>query len=64
MAHRWTPDLKAKDVTDEALFLNRRTLLAGIAGTGLGTALAPPALASEEIEPNSWDEITSYNNFY
>jgi len=64
LAHRWTPDLKAKDVTDEALFLNRRTLLAGIAGTGLGTALAPPALASEELEPNSWDDITSYNNFY
>ena len=64
MAHRWTPDLKAKDVTDEALFLNRRTLLAGIAGTGLGTALAPPALASEELEPNSWDDVTSYNNFY
>jgi len=64
LAHRWTPDLKAKDVTDEALFLNRRTLLAGIAGTGLGTALAPPALASEELEPNSWEDITSYNNFY
>ena len=64
MAHRWNPDLKAKDVTDEALFLNRRTLLAGIAGTGLGTALAPPALASEELEPNSWEDITSYNNFY
>ena len=64
MAHRWTPDIKAKDVTDEALFLNRRTLLAGIAGTGLGTALAPPALASEELEPNSWEDITSYNNFY
>ena len=64
MAHRWTPDLKAKDVTDEALFLNRRTLLAGIAGTGLGTALAPPALAREELEPNSWEDITSYNNFY
>ena len=64
MAHRWTTDLKAKDVTDEALFLNRRTLLAGIAGTGLGTALAPPALASEELEPNSWEDITSYNNFY
>lgn len=64
MVHRWTPDLKAKDVTDEALFLNRRTLLAGIAGTGLGTALAPPALASEELEPNSWEDITSYNNFY
>ena len=64
MAHRWTPDLKAKNVTDEALFLNRRKLLAGIAGTGLGTALAPPALASEELEPNSWEDITSYNNFY
>ena len=64
MAHRWTPDLKAKDVTDEALFLNRRTLLAGIAGTGIGSVLAPPAMATEELEPNSWDDITSYNNFY
>jgi sulfoxide reductase catalytic subunit YedY len=64
LAHRWTPDLKAKDVTDEALFLNRRTLLAGIAGTGIGSVLAPPAMATEELEPNSWDDITSYNNFY
>ncbi|NEY91692.1 protein-methionine-sulfoxide reductase catalytic subunit MsrP [Tabrizicola oligotrophica] len=51
-------DLGWSDVTPKALFLNRRQLIAGAAA-----ALASPALA-ETLEPNSLEDITSYNNFY
>jgi len=64
MAYRWRADLKENDVTDENIFLNRRTLLAGLSGTGLSAAIGLPAAASEALEPNSWKDITSYNNFY
>ncbi|SDL69700.1 protein-methionine-sulfoxide reductase catalytic subunit MsrP [Paracoccus chinensis] len=50
--------LSWSDVTPEALFLNRRAFIAG-----LGVAAAAPALAAAE-EPNSFEQITNYNNFY
>tara|TARA_B100001057_G_scaffold197196_1_gene197908 strand:- start:88 stop:993 length:906 start_codon:yes stop_codon:yes gene_type:complete len=64
VAYRWRADLKENDVTDENNFLNRRKLLAGLSVTGLSTAVGLPAAASEALEPNSWEDITSYNNFY
>ncbi len=63
MAHRWTNTLTHADVTPRAAFLNRRQVMAGLAGVGL-TAMARPATAQESLEPNTWEEITSYNNFY
>ncbi len=63
MAHRWTNTLTHADVTPRAAFLNRRQVMAGLAGVGL-TAMARPAAAQEALEPNTWEEITSYNNFY
>ncbi|MGE4325624.1 MAG: protein-methionine-sulfoxide reductase catalytic subunit MsrP [Pseudodonghicola sp.] len=64
MARRWTNDLTPADVTPEALFLNRRQMIAG-AAAGLGLAAAGPALAaSNDLKPNSWEEITTYNNYY
>ncbi len=63
MAHRWTNTLTHADVTPRAAFLNRRQVMAGLAGVGL-TAIAHPAAAQETLEPNTWEEITSYNNFY
>ncbi|AVO37732.1 protein-methionine-sulfoxide reductase catalytic subunit MsrP [Pukyongiella litopenaei] len=65
MAHRWTNNLTRADVTPYGAYLNRRELMAGLAGLGLGLAgiTASPARA-ETLEPNSWDDITSYNNFY
>ena len=67
MAHRWRSDLKQSEVTDEQVFLNRRHLLAGLAGIGLAGGL-PSALSAaqraEELVPNEWEDITSYNNFY
>jgi sulfoxide reductase catalytic subunit YedY len=62
MAHRWKNDLSRADVTPQALWLNRRAVMAGLAGTGLA-GLAGPARA-DKLEPNSLEDITSYNNFY
>ena len=63
MAKRWTNDLTAADVTPEALFWNRRKVLAGMAGAGLGS-IAGGALAEEGLETNTWEEVTNYCNFY
>ncbi|MEM6589212.1 MAG: protein-methionine-sulfoxide reductase catalytic subunit MsrP [Pseudomonadota bacterium] len=64
MAYRWKNSLRDSDVTPEHLYLNRRHLIgaamAGFALSGLGGA----ARADEELEPTSWDDITSYNNYY
>lgn len=70
MAYRWKNTLKESDVTSEAVFLDRRRLMAGVAGSIAAGALVSPASAmgnstTEEMgEPNSWEDITSYNNFY
>ncbi len=65
MAHRWHNDLTPQDVTPEALFWNRRRLLAGLGGAGLGAIGASMASAQEgELEVNSFEDVTSYCNFY
>lgn len=64
MAHRWRNTLTAADVTPEPIWMNRRQLIAGGA-SGLGlAALAGRAQAQSALEPNSWEEITTYNNYY
>ena len=63
MAHRWKTDLSAADVTPIGAYLNRRQLMAGAAGLALAGAAGPLAAAAE-LTPNSFEEITSYNNFY
>ena len=63
MAHRWTNTLTRADITPEPLWLNRRQLIAGALGAGAMASIASPALA-ETLEPNTWEHITSYNNFY
>jgi len=63
MAHRWTNTLTHADVTPEPLWLNRRSVIAGLAGAttlgGVGSVAA-----QEALEPNTWEQITTYNNFY
>ncbi|MDO6725041.1 protein-methionine-sulfoxide reductase catalytic subunit MsrP [Celeribacter halophilus] len=60
-------------VTPEPAYLNRRAVMAGIAGAGLVAASGARAQEVPEFEiqdfdttetPNSFEEITSYNNFY
>ena len=72
--------IRPSEITSESVYLSRRTLLqaalaAGVAG--LGSAWAEPASAtatelkvrrndrySISDKPNSYEDITSYNNFY
>jgi len=65
MANRWINTLKDKDVTPEAFFLNRRQVMGGaLAGIGLVGMGRAASAAPEGLEPNSYEEITSYNNYY
>lgn len=67
MGHRWRSDLKPSEVSDEQVFVNRRHLLAGLAGIGLAGGLASASSAAqraEELVPNEWEDITNYNNYY
>lgn len=65
MAGRWKNDLTLNDVTPEGMFLNRRQIIAGAGGLGLGAMISPAmAQQAESLEPNEWDEITQYNNYY
>lgn len=63
MAYRWTNNLTRADATPRGLFLNRRQIMAGAGALGLG-GLARPVGAQEALEPNSFEEITAYNNYY
>jgi sulfoxide reductase catalytic subunit YedY len=63
MAYRWTNDLTLADATPKAAYLNRRQILAGTIGLG-AIAAAGMGHAAEELEPNTLEEITSYNNYY
>ncbi|MDB4212563.1 protein-methionine-sulfoxide reductase catalytic subunit MsrP [Ascidiaceihabitans sp.] len=64
MANRWTNTLSQSDVTPQAAFLNRRQLIAG-AAAGFGLAgVAGASNTQEALTPNSWEDITQYNNFY
>ncbi len=56
------PDLRWSDVTPKAQFLNRRQIMAG-------AALLVPSMAlasgfSTDEPPTSFEDITSYNNYY
>jgi len=63
MAYRWTNDLTQADVTPKDVFMNRRQILAGTVGLG-AIAAAGMVEAAEGLEPNSLEDITSYNNYY
>jgi len=59
-----TPKFRDRDVTDEGAYLNRRQLIAA-AAAGAGLGLAGPAFAAPQgLEPNSFEDVTNYNNYY
>ena len=65
MAYRWINTLTDKDVTPHAAFMNRRQIMGGaLAGVGLAGIAGRTSAAPEGLEPNSYEDITSYNNYY
>ncbi|HEV8691631.1 MAG TPA: protein-methionine-sulfoxide reductase catalytic subunit MsrP [Ideonella sp.] len=54
--------IRPSDITPEAVYHARRRFLQQ--GAALGGAAALPWARAETESPNSWEEITSYNNFY
>jgi methionine sulfoxide reductase catalytic subunit len=73
MSKGYKSDLNWSDVTPRAQWMNRRQLMLGAGALAMGGAIAGPALAklnavsspySTDAEPNSLEDITSYNNFY
>ena len=64
MAYRWKNTLTSTDVTPKSVWMNRRSLLGGLAGAGALSSVGGIATAEEELTPNSLAEIQSYNNFY
>ena len=67
MANRYKSDLNWGDVTPERMFLNRRSFMQGgaiVAGSIAASPLNAADFTVPEEEPNSWEDITSYNNFY
>ncbi|WP_370229167.1 protein-methionine-sulfoxide reductase catalytic subunit MsrP [Cognatishimia sp.] len=64
MAYRWKNDLTHDDVTPHAAFMNRRQIMAGLAGAGLATTVGAGQAKAATLEPDSFEVITTYNNFY
>jgi sulfoxide reductase catalytic subunit YedY len=79
MLIRREPQIPFSEITDERLYLNRREFMRAAGAAAVGAALAVPAPAEggqsplSDIKPkvvttdekwNSFEEITSYNNFY
>lgn len=79
MLIRRPPDIPSSDITPETAYLNRREFMrtAGLGGVAL-VAAAPQVLAAcsretreaggevalQDDRPNTYEQITSYNNFY
>ena len=66
---RWKNDLNWSDVTPRALWMNRRALIAGagamaLAGPAMAKIAAAKSAYSTDEAPNTFEEITTYNNFY
>ena len=64
MAYRWKNDLTRADATPYAAYLNRRQLMGGALGLGLIGGASLARAQDDALEPNTWEDITQYNNFY
>ena len=60
--------IPSSEITPESTYLNRRDFIASAAAGAIlvpsSLACQEPAQQQEKEEPNSWEDITSYNNFY
>src|SRR6266480_2376264 len=62
--------ISSSEITAEDAYLSRRTLLAvaGVVAAGIvgskRLVSALPVVARQDDKPNTWEEITGYNNYY
>jgi sulfoxide reductase catalytic subunit YedY len=63
MVNGWKNNLLNSEITPELFWLNRRQIVSGALCSGLVGTIAAPSLA-EVLAPNSWEDITNYNNYY
>ncbi len=64
MAGRYKSPLRWSDVTPRETYLNRRSFMAAAGAAAAVGGIGGPLQAQEALEPNTFEEITSYNNFY
>ncbi len=74
MLIRHAPSISSSEITPKEVFLNRRALLGGAVGAIAASAFplaaearlktVPGPYSKVGLEPNSLEDITSYNNFY
>ncbi|QPM91831.1 protein-methionine-sulfoxide reductase catalytic subunit MsrP [Pseudooceanicola algae] len=65
MSRFWKGRLTENDVTPEGVYLNRRQIMAGAAGLGIGSIAGGPLLAAPSgLEPVPYEAASSYNNYY
>ncbi|HXY20781.1 MAG TPA: protein-methionine-sulfoxide reductase catalytic subunit MsrP [Gemmatimonadales bacterium] len=69
MLVRRAPDIRSSEITPESLYLNRRAFLAAAGFAALNAALPAAGRArtghhADEDKPNSYQDITHYNNYY
>jgi sulfoxide reductase catalytic subunit YedY len=72
MLIRRADDIPSSEITPERVYLDRRAFLGTAAATAALAAIGAPATlaacttgsAAQDDRPNSWDDITGYNNFY
>jgi sulfoxide reductase catalytic subunit YedY len=61
----YRPEYTPADITPQHLFLNRRALIAGAAALSIASpALAQISPYSTDEAPNTFEDITTYNNYY
>jgi methionine sulfoxide reductase catalytic subunit len=75
------PTIPGSQITDRAVYVNRRTLIAAFAAAGGAALFQQPASAQQPAvhgrklstvrsafstseTPNTWEQVTTYNNFY
>lgn len=57
-------NLTRADVTPEAIWMNRRQIIAAMGAGSIAGGIGFGARAQNTLEPHSWEQITGYNNFY
>jgi len=66
---RRAPDIRSSEITPESLYFGRREFIAAASAAAAGLALpralrATPPGRGDDDKPNSFQDITHYNNFY